>query len=211
MGAVHHSEAYRAAEQPAYRLVNHRFLRLIPILEQIAIREKRAGKAFVIAIDGRAASGKSTMAEDLRVLLGASVVHMDDFFLPIELRTKERFSTPGGNIHHERFAAEVLPYIGKENAFSYHIFDCSQMQIKGERLVKASDVRVVEGSYALHPALGRYADLTVFSNVEHEEQICRIRNRNGEKMAETFQNRWIPLEEAYFKTFDIFERADLRV
>ena len=50
----------------------------------------------VIALDGRAASGKSTAAAILSEALGAGVVAMDDFFLPPELRTPERLSQPGG-------------------------------------------------------------------------------------------------------------------
>ena len=65
----------------------------------------------VIAMDGRAAAGKTTLAEELAVTLGGAVVHMDDFFLPGELRTPERLAAPGGNVHAERFVEEVLPYL----------------------------------------------------------------------------------------------------
>jgi len=208
---VHHSESYRQAEKPAYRLADTRFMRLIPILEAVAARNYRKDRAFVIAIDGRAASGKSTMAEQLNHILDASLIHTDDFFLPPELRTKERFSIAGGNIHHERLAKEVIPYVGEQEAFSYGVFDCSQMQITEKRQVADTAVRVVEGSYATHPALGRYADLTVFSHVDPAEQLARIRKRNGEQMAEIFRTRWIPFEEDYFCRFEIMERADLRL
>ncbi|MCL1877401.1 MAG: hypothetical protein FWF80_00945, partial [Defluviitaleaceae bacterium] len=70
-----------------------------------------AADARVIAIDGRSASGKTTLASELAAQTGASVIHMDDFFLPQDLRTEERLNTPGGNVHHERFASEVLPHI----------------------------------------------------------------------------------------------------
>ncbi|MBS7324987.1 MAG: (d)CMP kinase, partial [Angelakisella sp.] len=36
----------------------------------------------VIALDGRAAAGKSTLAAALAETLQAAVIHMDDFFLP---------------------------------------------------------------------------------------------------------------------------------
>ena len=65
----------------------------------------------VIAIDGRAASGKTTLAAALAAETGGTVVHMDDFFLPAELRTPQRLAAPGGNVHAERFAEEVLPFL----------------------------------------------------------------------------------------------------
>lgn len=72
----------------------------------------------VIAMDGRAAAGKTTLAEELAVTLGGAVVHMDDFFLPGELRTPERLAAPGGNVHAERFVEEVLPYLRRGEAFA---------------------------------------------------------------------------------------------
>ena len=37
-------------------------------------------KIWIISVDGRAAAGKTTLAARLSQLLGASVIHMDDFF-----------------------------------------------------------------------------------------------------------------------------------
>mgnify|MGYP002515102552 CR=1 FL=1 len=62
---------------------------------------------MIIAIDGRSGAGKSTLARTLEEKLGVSVVHMDDFFLQLHQRTKERFDTPGGNIDSERFFEEI--------------------------------------------------------------------------------------------------------
>lgn len=208
MPAVHHSEVYREAENPAYRIVNSRYIRIIPILEAFRELPPKDG-AYVFAIDGRAASGKSTLAEQLKTVLGAEIVHMDDFFLPTELRNEERLKTPGGNVHYERMAVEVLPYIASENPFFYRIFDCSKMDFSGERAVGRSKIRIVEGSYSHHPYFGNYADLTVFSDVAYEEQLRRIKARNGDAMLEMFKNRWIPLEEAYFEAYGIKEKSAL--
>ena len=158
-------------------------------------------RPFVIAIDGRAASGKSTLAEQLSKLLGADVIHMDDFFLPQELRTVDRLTEDGGNIHYERFGREVLPYIKFPEAFSYRIFDCSRMDYNGERTIENHCFRIVEGSYSHHPKFGKYADLFVFSDVESEEQMRRILLRNGEEKARMFAQKWIPMEERYFAAF----------
>lgn len=205
MPAVHHSDAYRAAEKPAYRIVNGRFRCILPILQRL----QEDSSIRVIAMDGRAASGKSTKAELLSAVLEAPVVHMDDFFLPPALRTPERLAQPGGNVDYERFAQEVVPHLTSDAAFAYHIFDCSQMDFGGLREIAAAPIRIVEGSYAHHPALGNYADLRVFSTVGETEQMSRILRRNGERMAEMFRTRWIPMEEKYFSHFGIREKADI--
>ncbi len=189
---VHHSENYRAAEGPSYRVVSRHLCRLIPILEKMG---------QVTAIDGRAAAGKSTLAADLAAVTGASVIHMDDFFLPPQLRTPERLAQPGGNIHYERFAVEVLPYLRSPEPFVYQRFDCGQMALTDHQTV-APGLRIVEGVYSRHPRFGDYADLTIFCDIDPAEQMRRIRHRNP-GMADRFEREWIPMEERYFKTYDI--------
>lgn len=205
MPAVHHSEEYRAGEHPAYRIVNARFMCILPLIERL----HRSSGVRVIAIDGRAASGKTTKAGLLSAMLDAPVIHMDDFFLPPALRTQERLAQPGGNVHYERFAEEVVPALRSGDAFAYRIFDCGQMDFAGTREIPAASIRIVEGSYAHHPTLGDYADLRVFTSVDEREQMARILRRNGERMAEMFRARWIPMEEAYFAAFGIRGKAEL--
>lgn len=202
MPSLHHSAVYREGEKPSYRLVDGNLAPLLPMLAAIAKRQPR-----VIAIDGRAAACKSTYAAYLAEILGAPIVQMDDFFLPPSMRSEERLQSAGGNVHYERFAAEVLPHLG--NDFVYRIFDCSVMDFRGEKAIPAAKTVVVEGAYSMHPHFGDYADLTVFFDVDPYTQMQRIVARNGEKIAEMFRTRWIPMEEAYHGTFAVKERADL--
>ncbi len=207
MPAARHTHSYRQAEKPAYRIVNSKFIRLFPILEHIVSTCDKA--PCVIAIDGRAASGKTTVAEQLKAVIGADIVQMDDFFLPPILRTAERLGSTGGNIHYERFIEEVLPYISKPDSFTYRIFDCSKMDYNGEKKIDNTHFRIVEGSYSTHPLFKAYADITVFSSVEPEEQMRRIVARNGEELAEMFKLKWIPFEEKYFTEFSVLQKADI--
>ncbi|MBR5280777.1 MAG: hypothetical protein IKU26_07430 [Clostridia bacterium] len=203
--AVHHSAIYRNLEQPAYRVVNSQMLRLIPILQRASLVQGE--NPHILAIDGRAASGKTTMADRLAYILAGAVIHMDHFFLPPELRTQERLAESGGNVHYERFKEEVLESLGKNEPFSYRRFDCSQMAYGPSVTVPTKPWRIVEGSYSLHPAFGTYYDLSVFSSVLWEEQLKRIEVRNGLAMLQMFQEKWIPMEEAYFEAFDIAGKA----
>ncbi len=208
MRAVHHSAQYREAERPAYRLVGGRAARLFPLLEKMAALPPVDG-ARTVAIDGRSASGKTAMAKALSQIVGAGVVHMDDFFLPLALRTEERLAAPGGNAHFERFGEEVLPFLPAGEEFAYGVFDCSKMEITGKREVRASPWRVVEGAYCQHPCLGDYAALRAFCDIDPAQQLRRIRARDGEEALREYASRWIPMEEAYIAAFGIRERADV--
>lgn len=162
-----------------------------------------------IAIDGRCGAGKSTLAAYLAEALGAGVVHMDDFYLPMELRTPERLEEPGGNVYYERFREEVLPFLNRGDVFAYRRFDCSRMELGEACRIPASRFTVVEGAYSFHPRLGNYMALRVFLDVEPGVQRERIRRRNGQEGLKVFLQKWIPLEEAYFKAYGIREQADM--
>lgn len=79
---------------------------------------------IVLAIDGRCASGKTTLANQLQKKLGGTIIHLDDFFLRPEQRTPERYAEPGGNVDYERFEKEVLIPLKEERDFIYYPFDC---------------------------------------------------------------------------------------
>ena len=168
-------------------------------------------KSFVsIAIDGGAASGKTTLAKILSEKYHAPTIHMDDFFLRPEQRTPERFAEPGGNLDRERFSEEVIANIRKQEAFSYQIFDCSKMALGDHREIPKSPLIIIEGSYSHHPAFSNAFDLRVFLSVSEEERRKRILIRNGER-SEMFFTRWIPLENRYFEAFSIREKADILI
>lgn len=163
----------------------------------------------IIAIDGRAAAGKSTLAQLLHDRYQAAVIHMDDFYLPLELRTPERYQQPGGNVHYERFVKEVAEPLKRGGSFAYQRFDCSKMAL--DTWIEVPDVPliVIEGAYCLHPKLNIDYTLKIFMDVEPAIQQERIRLRNGEERLEQFLTRWIPYEERYFEEYQIKEQCDL--
>lgn len=70
-------------------------------------------------------------------------------------------------------------------------------------------VTLIEGSYSCHPVLWDFYDWRVFLNISPEEQMQRIKCRNGDGAASVFSNKWIPMEEKYFMEYNIQKRCDL--
>jgi len=168
----------------------------------IILNEIKQTSLGIIAIDGRSASGKTTLAKSLAEHLSAGLVHMDDFFLPQHLRTASRLNEVGGNVDYDRFIKDVLPHCrctpqGHFGAFAYPIFDCSHMKISGTRHVTSSPWLIIEGAYAAHPKFGNYMDFNIFSDIDPKLQMARIIQRNGKEKAAMFAARWIPYEEQY--------------
>ena len=176
------------------------------VLEEL--EKYSAAKPIVVAIDGRSCAGKSTLAEMLSLVYQASIVHMDDFFLPQNLRTPQRYAQAGGNVHYERFIEEVLPHIRSGEAFKYRRFNCRIMDYGEEVLVNKANLMLVEGAYSLLPCFGEYYDLAIFMDIEPKEQLARLKHRNP-LLLRDFQEKWIPLEEKYFETLKIREKCQL--
>ncbi|MBQ2252935.1 MAG: hypothetical protein II328_03020 [Clostridia bacterium] len=205
--ALHHSDAFRAAYRPAYRVVARRFAEILPVLCEIDCRLRQG--ALVMRIEGGAASGKTTLAQTLSRVYDCNVFCMDDFFLRPEQRTPERLGEVGGNVDYERFEAEVLRALKEVRTVRYRPFDCSTMTLGETVTAKPSRLTVVEGAYSMHPRFGDYAGLSVFLDVEKNCQKQRIRRRNTAEFAARFFSEWIPKEDAYFAAMDPKGRADL--
>jgi len=166
------------------------------------------GEITVLAIDGMAASGKTTLAGMLSERYEAPVVHMDDFFLRPEQRTKERYAEPGGNFDRERFLSDVSPHLREGDGFAYQRFDCSRMQLSDWVRIPPFIMIIVEGTYSLHPILAPLYSIKVMLTVPEETQSARIRKRNGEAGYQIFKEKWIPLENRYFSELYVINNAD---
>lgn len=169
--------------------------------------QSRIGAPFLIAVDGRCASGKTTLAAYIKKQSGCQVVHMDDFFLRPEQRTEERLAQPGGNVDWERFREEVLLPLRRGEQALFRPYDCHSQKWGEPVVVMPDSVIVVEGSYCCHPQLWDFYDRHVFLSVDPTEQLRRIERRNGKAALTIFRDRWIPLEERYFEAFHIEERC----
>lgn len=205
---VRHSAAYRAAYAPHYRVILQRYADFLPAF---LAAQRVAERGGLLAIDGRCASGKSTLAAMIGEVYGCPVFHMDDYFLPAELRTPQRFAEPGGNVHRERIEQEILRPFAAGQRVVYRPFDCHAMALKEPVEVPAAPFAVVEGCYALHPALRGYFSQAVFLTHSKEAQRRRILARSGERMLARFEGEWIPLEERYFAGCGVEDACGCRV
>ena len=206
--AQHHTDAFRAAYAPAYRVVHRSFAWMLPLLRAIDHRPQEK-KPLIVALEGGSASGKSTLGDALQKIYGCSLFHMDDFFLQPHQRTAERLSTAGGNIDHERFLEEVLLPCREGSPIQYRRYDCHTQTILPAVEVPIAPLVIVEGAYSCHPALRQYYDLTVFLDISPTLQQNRIYQRNTPEFARRFFDTWIPMEQQYFEAFSIRESCDL--
>ncbi|MGH4050197.1 MAG: uridine kinase family protein [Clostridium sp.] len=171
----------------------------------------KANTPSIIAIEGRCGSGKSSLAAILAEMFDCNLFHMDDFFLPYEMKTKERLAKSGGNIYYERFQTEVITHLQNREAITYQPYSCVSGTLGQSIHVEPKKVTIIEGVYCLHPTLLQYYDLKIFLTLNSQVQKERILRRSGEDMFQKYLSKWIPMEEQYFLTLNIEERCDIVV
>lgn len=172
---------------------------------------KKPNYGIIVAIDGECASGKTTIATEISKNLVCSVIHMDDFFLRPEMRTPEREAEPGGNVDYKRVLNEVIIPLSNNMPAVFRPYDCKNMRMGEIKKVLPSAVNIIEGAYSCHPTLQSFYDLKIFVCAEKKIRLERIKNRNGYNSLKIFEDKWIPMEELYFNTFNIKKQCDLVV
>lgn len=180
--------------------------RFEPVLLEVDKLLKSNKDNIIMAIDGKCASGKTTLAYYLQSVYDCNLFHMDDFFLREEQKTEERVNEIGGNIDYERFNTEVINKLLKKQDVDYKKYSCEDKCIERYSVnMKHKCLNIIEGSYSQHPYFGDVYDLKIFMNIDYKSQIDNIRKRNGEEKLKKFISEWIPKENAYFNKFIIKE------
>ena len=176
---------------------NSAFLQAREMMQAQLAREGRV----VAALEGGAATGKTTLAGQLAEAFQAPVIPMDDFFLPPALRTAARLALPGGNIDSDRFNAQIAEKIRAGAPIAYQPYDCHQDRLLPERRLPPCPVLLVEGVYSLHPLYRDIYTLRLLVTAAPETQDARLRGR-GAALYRRFQQEWLPMERAYFASED---------
>lgn len=205
-----HSEEYRMAYRPAYRLIPSEWTALLPVICRaancLASRDR-----VLITMDGPCASGKTSMAERLAGVLGAALVHTDDFVVPHAFKTKERLSIPGGNCDHERLVSEVIRPWKLDGACFVKRYACRLDEYLTPEEIKGTRGMLLEGSYCNMPAIREYADIRAYVDTPEEVRMERLRRRESPEWLQGFFDKWIPLENTYFSFYGIPDEECLRV
>ncbi len=202
---VRHSDAYRRAYRPHYRLLKTEYAVYFPVLLRITeLLEEKA--VAVIGIDGRCGSGKTHLAALLEEMFSCHVLHMDDFYLPVEARTENWRETAGGNMDFIRFQREALSLAKAGETIRYRRYNCQSGKMEDEILLPPRRLYVAEGSYSHSPMLNEKYDMKIFLTCEKKIQKKRLKEREGSYYA-AFLKDWIPMEERYFLEYGIEEKS----
>lgn len=188
-----------------------RFTDVESLAEMIKARAAGVDRPFTVAIDGRSASGKTTLAAALAEILDAAVIEGDDFYAGgTELRGERPVDLVRNCIDwaRQREALEALR-AGQDaswQAFDWDAFDgrlCEDVTVKGPK-----PIIILEGVYASRPELEDLLDIKLLLNTDEAVRESRLVSREG--AITPWKRQWESAEEYYFEfirpptSFDAF-------
>ncbi|SEH02257.1 uridine kinase [Nonomuraea solani] len=204
-----------------------------------AIRSVTVAHPLRVAIDGPPAAGKTTLADELAVVLRAQdrdVIRatIDDFLVPRAQRYRRgRYSAEGCyfDAHdHAALCRVLLDPLGPggDRRFRHAVYDRDSDTPSSPPVTTApaDAVLLFDGVFLLRPELiGRW-DLRIFVSVPFERTIDRARDRGTAPAGSTadtastagtadiersWRNRYIPSQKLYFATARPTDHADIIV
>ncbi|GAA2846699.1 cytidylate kinase family protein [Nonomuraea rubra] len=195
-----------------------------------AIRSVTTAHPLRVAIDGPPAAGKTTLADEVAVVLraqGRDVIRatIDDFLVPRAQRYRRgRYSAEGCyfDAHdHAALRRVLLDPLGPggDRRFRHTAYDraTDTPSSPPPTTAPADAVLLFDGVFLLRPELVDRWDLRIFVSVPFEQTVARARDR-GATLAESpadiersWRNRYIPSQQLYFATARPTDHANIIV
>jgi uridine kinase len=180
----------------------------VEVAAEIRRREPRCGAVRVVAVDGVAGAGKSTVAAALAASLGdAPVVHADD------LASHDRLFG-----WWPALVADLFEPLAHGRPGRYRPYDWIRRDRGEPREVPVSPVLVVEGVGTGRRELARWLSYLIWvaadANTAHERGLGRDLAALGPEWQDEltwFWADWVAAEQAHFAADPTVDRADLVV
>jgi uridine kinase len=156
----------------------------------------------LIAIDGRAGAGKTTLAahflEELSVDKSVEVIHMDDLYGGWENALGERLT--------QRLESIVKAHQSK-SAFEIDIFNWQSMSFDSKRLINPVDILILEGVGAGQKVVRDAGATLYWLDIDAEVGIQRVLKRDGNQIAPQMK-QWQIVQERHFLRDKTRENAE---
>jgi len=156
----------------------------------------------LIAIDGRAGAGKTTLAakffEELSVDKSVQVIHMDDLYNGWNNALDERLTKILElivNAHHNKVAFEI------------EIFNWNSMSFDSKEGINPVDILILEGVGAGQKVVRDAGATLYWLDIDAEVGIQRVLNRDGNQIASQMK-QWQISQEIHFMRDKTRENAE---
>jgi uridine kinase len=161
-----------------------------PILAEISKISSLNARPILMAIDGPAGSGKTSLANQLASnLKSATTIHMDDLY-----NGWEDALTATLTRHLEEW---VLDPLTQHQSVKYQKFDWINSEYGPTVEVSDVELLILEGVGAAQARIRQQADLTIWIEVGAQIGLARVLNRDGAQIL-PYMLKWQERESAHF-------------
>ena len=165
--------------------------------------ERNRPNPILVALDGRSAAGKSTLAASVAPLVHAVVLDGDDFYSGGSADRWEAMSAAEKVSHCIDWKRQraVLEKLAKGEPASWHPYDWEADDGTLERtpvICEPAPVVILDGAYSARPELADLFDLRVLLDAPAGLRRERLIEREGEDYREEWNARWDEAEQWYF-------------
>ncbi len=177
-------------------------MNLVSALNDLRSTTPPVGKTHIIAIDGPAGAGKTTLATQLFQALSSrfsvEVIHMDDLYNGWE-------NALGDQLTEE--LARIIGSVRNQTPYKIPIFDWASNTFSTSRNFVAPQILILEGVGSARSHVREFAMTTIWIEVDRAIGIERVIARDGDAI-ETHMKQWLVDQEMYFTSDKTRESAD---
>jgi uridine kinase len=156
----------------------------------------------IIAIDGPAGAGKTTLAEHLTVALSlrykVTTIHMDSLYNGWDAPFDE---------HLKNSLLKAATSHKKGAPFSLSYFDWSKGEFGSEQAIAPAELLIFEGVGSSQTIVRPYLAASIWIDVEAQKGLERVLLRDGEEISEEMK-RWLVLQGQHFAEEESEKSAD---
>ena len=176
-------------------------MNLVSALADLCAGSPRAGNTHIIAIDGPAGAGKTTLALQISQALTSrfsiEVVHMDDLYNGWD-------GALGENLTEQ--LSKIIDAQKKSQNYLLPHFDWNANKYSTPRNLKSPQILILEGVGSAREVVRNSATTTIWIEVERAIGIKRVLARDGDEI-ESHMTQWLVDQEIYFTSDKTRESA----
>lgn len=175
---------------------------LVKAVEKILLAPSRCGKTHVLAIDGRAGSGKTTLGNNLLLALSAkhsvTMIHMDEIYDGWQGALGKSLTVTLSNL---------LADLSKETSHELPIYDWSAKAFNSYRHLQPTQILILEGVGSAQRIVREFATAIIWLDIDSVTGFHRVLERDG-KESEPFMRQWQIDEDDHHRHEETREHAD---